>query len=61
MASRSVGRAFPESARPRYAADPVKKKSPLDAPRAPAVAPAVAPAADRAGESEGIVSVAQVN
>jgi protein-disulfide isomerase/uncharacterized membrane protein len=34
MASRSVGRAFPEPARPRYAAAPVKKKSPLDAPRA---------------------------
>ncbi|MEO5731661.1 MAG: vitamin K epoxide reductase family protein, partial [Byssovorax sp.] len=34
MASRSIARAFPEPARPGYAAAPVKKKSPLDAPRA---------------------------
>src|SRR5512132_3035793 len=34
MASRSVGRSLPEPACPRYAAAPVKKKSPLDAPRA---------------------------
>ena len=34
MASRSIARAFPERARPGYASAPVKKKSPLDAPRA---------------------------
>ena len=34
MASRSVGAALPEAAGPRYAAAPVKKKSPENAPRA---------------------------
>jgi protein-disulfide isomerase/uncharacterized membrane protein len=33
MASRYVGAAFPEAARPRYAAAPVKNKSPENAPR----------------------------
>jgi protein-disulfide isomerase/uncharacterized membrane protein len=33
MASRSVATAFPEAARPRYAAAPVKNKSPENAPR----------------------------
>lgn len=55
MASRSVGAAFPEAARPRYAAAPVKKKNLENAPRAPKKTDPEADSSD-SGEADDAVA-----